>query len=396
MPNQQRPLSVCMLTSRFPPDHGGGALQAMRLCHKLAERQVRTFVISGHMGGQIIAEHVEGIAVTRLPLSAHGGLALLPVYAKRLARLLARRHDYDLIHAHAIHHHAYAGFLAARLLGKPAIAVLTGMHADTPARIRQRRLGGLQQRCLSLATRLIALSQELYEQAVQEGIPTSQLVRIPNGVDTHLFRPVDGPEQRRLRQTLGLPQEALIAVFVGAVRHIKGLDVLAKAWPTLATTLPDLHLYLVGPYRQQEHWELDPVYNDELQRLFACTATGRLHFVGQVSHVATYMQAADLFVFPSRSEGMPNALLEAMACGLPFVATRLGCMVEMAPLCQQPYLVPVDDVAALTQAFFALAQDVATRRRLGAAARQMVEQHWSLDAVADRYVELYHQLLEKS
>jgi len=62
----------------------------------------------------------------------------------------------------------------------------------------------------------------------------------------------------------------------------------------------------------------------------------RIHFVGQVSNVLDYLQAADLFASPSCSEGMPNALLEAMACGLPFVATRLGCIEEMAPPEQRP------------------------------------------------------------
>ncbi|RMF29656.1 MAG: glycosyltransferase [Chloroflexi bacterium] len=120
-----------------------------------------------------------------------------------------------------------------------------------------------------------------------------------------------------------------------------------------------------------------------------------VRFVGMVADPTPYLQAADLFVFPSRQEGMPNALLEAMACGLPFVATRLGCIEEMAPSEQHPFLVPTDDVEALTEAITSLARDADTRRELGIAVRRTVEMRFSLNAVADQYLTLYRQLLEE-
>lgn len=89
----------------------------------------------------------------------------------------------------------------------------------------------------------------------------------------------------------------------------------------------------------------------------------------------------------------PNGVIEAMACGLPFVATRLGCIEEMAPCEQWPYLVPVDDADALAEAIIALAQDADARREVGTAVRRAVEARFSLDEVADRYVELCRYLL---
>jgi glycosyltransferase involved in cell wall biosynthesis len=385
-----------MLTTRLYPDHGGGALQALRLCRKLSEREVETFVITGHKSRETTVEQIEGIPITRLPLPQREGIAVLPFYARTLKQLIARRHQYGLIHAHAIHHHAYAGFLAGRLLGKPAIAKIAGLGADTPDRIRSRHLGSLQVRLMSLATHLVVTSDELYKQTIHEGFPADRVVRIPNGTDTHRFRPVDDVERARLKRTLGLPDQALVVVFVGAIRPVKGLDVLAQAWPRLVASAPSLHICLVGPYRKEEHWGVDPEYVNELKGLLGAgdDSASRVHFVGQVSNVVDYLQAADLFLLPSRSEGMPNALLEAMACGLPFVATRLGCIEEMAPPEQQPYLVPVDDADALEEAIITLAHDADIRRKLGAAVRQIVEARYSLDAVADRYLELYTGLLE--
>ena len=83
-----------------------------------------------------------------------------------------------------------------------------------------------------------------------------------------------------------------------------------------------------------------------------------------------------------------------MACGLPFVATRLGCIEEVSPVELRPYLVPVDDTDALAEAIIDLARDPDARCDLGAAARRTVEMRFSLDTVADRYVELYRDLLE--
>lgn len=384
-----------MLTTRFYPDHGGGALQALRLCQELAKREVNAFVVTGHEDDTVVEHAVQGIPIIRLPLPRREGAAVLPFYARGLGLLAARRREYDLVHAHAIHHHTYAGFLAGRLLGKPAIAKISGW-SDTPARVRSRYLGGIQLRLMSLATRLVATSQELYDQIIEEGFPASCVVRIPNGTDAQLFHPVGDLERARLRRDLGLPAQALIAVFVGAIRFVKGIDVLASVWPRLAASVPDLHICLVGPYQKGEHWGIDPEYVEELRRLFTFRdgSDSRIRLVGQVRNVSDYLQAADLFVLPSRSEGMPNVLLEAMACGLPFVATRLGCIEEMAPPDQRPYLVPVDDADALAEAIVALARDADIRQELGAVARQAVEARFSLEAVTDRYVKLYRDLLE--
>ncbi len=384
-----------MLTTRFPPDHGGGARQALNLSRKLAERRVESFVITGHRGRETITDQVAGIPVTRLPLPRGEGLAVLPFYARLLQQLIARRGAYDLIHAHAVHHHAYAGFLVGRLLGKPAIAKIALLGHDDPASIGQRRLGSVQLQMLRRASVLVATSREMTQAVRAFGWPDHRLVHIPNGVNTENFRPLPPDARAGLRRQLALPEEAFIVTFVGLVARRKGLHTLARAWPHVKETCPNALLLLVGPCLQAEHWGVDEGYVAEVKAILAeRDVHGSVRLVGRVSNPEAYLQASDLFALPSRSEGMPNALLEAMAGGLPFVATRLGCIEEMAPPEQQPYLVPVDDADALAEAIIVLARDPDERRRLGTAARRTVEERYSLDTVADRYVELYRELLE--
>lgn len=383
-----------MLTTRFPPDYGGGARHAFHLCHKLAERGVETFVITGHRAQSTMSDRIEGLPVLRLPLPRHEGVGVLPFYAQLLRLLISRRHSYDLIHAHAVHHHAYIGFLAARLLGKPAIAKIALLGHDDPASIARRRLSSAQLRMLRQASMLIATSVEMVQAVTAFGWPVHRLAYIPNGVDTDRFRPLSDT-RADLRARVKLPADAFVVTFVGLMVRRKGVHTLAYAWPKVKQTCSDALLVLVGPCSKNEHWGVNGGYIAEVKEILTESGVNSsVRFVGQVSDPKAYLQASDLFVFPSRSEGMPNALLEAMACGLPFVATRLGCIEEMTPPEQQPYLVPLDDADALAEAIITLAQGADIRRKLGAAVRQIVESRYSLDAVTDRYLELYTELLE--
>lgn len=388
-------IHVLMLTTRFPPDYGGGARHALHLCHKLAERGVKTSIITGYKGRGVSTDLVEGIPVTRLPLPQQEGMGVLPFYIQLTRLLLARRHDYDLIHAHAVHHHAYAGFLAGQLLGKPAIAKIALLGHDDPASFARRRLGSVQLWLLRQASVLVATSQEMVQAVRAFGWPAHRLVHIPNGVDTDLFCTLPPEARAALRTRLEIPGGAFVVTFVGLLAHRKGIHILARVWPKVKQAFPNALLLLVGPRSKDEHWGVNEGYVGEVKAILSERGMNDgVRFVGQVTNPEAYLQASDLFVIPSRSEGMPNALLEAMACGLPFVATRLGCIEEMSPPEQLPYLVPVDDADALAEAIIALARDADTRRKLSAAVRQTVETRFSLDAVADRYVELYHDLLK--
>jgi len=389
-----RDLRVLMLAARFPPEYGGAAHQALHLCHKLRQCGVSVSVITGYRGPRVMSEWVEGIPVTRLPVPHRLGLGVLPFYVRLLRLLIVRRHEYDLIHAHVLHHHAYVGFLVGRLLRKPAIVKIALLGYDDPASLRYRRMGSIQLWLMRYARMLVVTTQEMAEAVTAFGWPAQRMARIPNGVDIERFRPVTDAVRDALRARLGIPSDALVVTYLGVIDQRKGIHTLARAWACVKQAQPQALLLLVGPCSKGEDQGIDEGYVKEIEAaLGGSDVKPRIRFTGRVSDPEAWLQASDIFVFPSEGEGMPNALLEAMACGLPFVATRLGCAVEMAPLEGQPFLVPVEDPDALAKAIITLARDADARQRLGLVVRQTVETRFSLDAIADSYLDLYQKLL---
>jgi glycosyltransferase involved in cell wall biosynthesis len=119
-----------------------------------------------------------------------------------------------------------------------------------------------------------------------------------------------------------------------------------------------------------------------------------IHLVGQQEEVQRFYQTADVFVLPSRMEGLPNALLEAMACGLPTISSLLPGVSEVIEHNTNGLLVPPDDREAISDAVLRLLENPDVAQRLGNAAHQTIMKHYSLDVVADRYVHLYTSLAE--
>ncbi len=226
------------------------------------------------------------------------------------------------------------------------------------------------------ADRILVNSRAALEEEVAAGTPRHLLAHVPNGVVAEETAAVP-------RDELGLPPGPL-AVCVGQLEHIKGHDVLLAAWPAVRARVPGAHLVLVGegPRRQAL-----------AAQARATGVAGAVTFAGFRSPAAPYVAAADVFVQPSRTEGMPNALLEAMARGRPVVATAVGGVPEVLADGREGRLVPSDSPPALADAVAGLLADPAAAARLGAAARAATMTRFSLASTVGETERLYATLL---
>lgn len=317
------------------------------------------------------------------------GLALLaaPLYLAAARRAVARelrRQRWDVVHAHWVVPNAVA---AAGATG--SVPLVVGLHGSDVFLAERWGVRALVARALRRARALTACSPELARRVEALGFDRARSRVIPYGVDVELFRP-DAGRRAAWRERLGVPPGAPLLLGVGRMATKKGFQVLVEALPALFAAAPAAHVALAGG-------------GDLLEPLRAASAawSGRVHFPGPVLHdqLPDLYRAADLFVLPAvhdaagNVDGLPNVILEAMASGLPVVASAISGIPLAVADGATGLLVPEGDVAALAAALAALAGDPGRRAALGAAGRARAVAELTWDAVAARYRDAYRLAL---
>jgi glycosyltransferase involved in cell wall biosynthesis len=364
----------------FRPHVGGAELQLERLVPLLARRGVRSEVITRASKGAPRVELIPGSTIRRTPLAGESPLAALVYVGAALAHLLRHRSRIDLVHAHGALSPATIA-LGGRLLGLPCLVTVLG--AGPPgdlARLARKPLGRLRSRLLFRSAAFAALSTELREELIERGVAPERVLTLPNGVDLSVYRPAGRDEREALRARLGLPRGGFVGTFVGRLHPVKDVDTLLGA----AARVPELTLVVLGNGPDRGRLEA------EAARLGLAE---RVSFRGGSDAVADFLRASDAFLLSSHGEGMSNALLEGMACGLPCLVSRsVGGAAELLGEGRGMPL-PDGDPEAWAAALRELRADPRLRERTGAAAAAHVAETLSLEAAADRLAGAYASLL---
>ncbi|MEB3329557.1 MAG: glycosyltransferase family 4 protein [Candidatus Sericytochromatia bacterium] len=339
----------------------------------------------------------------RLPALAAAGIRCHPIPISRrlldaghvltLARLwrLMRAERFDLVHVHTPIA-AALGRVAARLAGVPRVAYTAhGFYFHDEMAPGPRRLHIALERALGrLTDAMIAVSGEDAATAVQLGIlPAARVTHVPNGIDPGRFGQAPGAELAAWRARLGLPPDALVVGTMGRLVREKGFGELFEAIARLAPHHPRLHLLVVGDALASDR---DPFKEALLARVDAPPLAGRVHLTGFTDAVPTVLALMDVFALPSYREGLPVSILEAMATGLPVVATDIrGCREEVVAG-ETGLLVPTRDAARLAEALEQLLGDPDLRARMGAAGRARVAALFDERQACDQVVAVLERL----
>lgn len=368
--------------SNFYPAVGGTERQALALAHGLSRRHYSVTILTQTHQGAAAYERIMGLPVYRAIRPLGRGLLYCASYFLTVLGFLVRhRSTYDIIHAHHLYLDAMAAALVARPLRKRTLVKVASWGASGDlGRLQQLRLGRLGLRLLSRLDRCVAVSSQVREELLAHGFREAAVLTIPNGVDTTRFRPAEA--RAALRECLSLRGRTV--VFVGRLVPEKGLDCLLRAWSSLELAPADVLLLAGdGPERPALH---------NLARQLGIA--GRVRFLGKADEPERILQASDLFVLPSLTEGMPNSLLEAMATGLPCIATRVGGTPDLIAHGQNGVLVPPGDPKAVAEAMAHLLEYPREAAGLGLEARRTVEAAYSIDRIVDRYAALYRELTD--
>jgi sugar transferase (PEP-CTERM/EpsH1 system associated) len=300
----------------------------------------------------------------------------------RLARIM-RSYKPHIVHTR--NWGAIEAVLAAKLAGVPVVVhsehgYELDMFAGLPVRRRVfRRVA------YAMADAVFALTRELREfHARQARVSPESIGVIYNGVDTERFAP-NRESRMALRAELKLPENSFVVGSVGRLVPIKDHLTLLKAAAKFAETGMDVRVLLIGSGPERE----------KLQREAAGSLPGRVCFEGDSDRVPEMLNAMDVFVLPSLGEGMSNTLLEAMACGLPVLATNVGGNPEIIENDSNGCLFAPRDVQWLAEKLRILASDRELARRMGAAARRRTTETFSLTRMIKNYREFYFDLVAR-
>lgn len=400
-----QPPRLCLLTETFHPVTGGGENQARSLARELERAGCEVTVLTRRTdAGLKRHELLDRVQIDRLPPTGPGQLRKWGLVVSAFIALWRRRQSCDLILVCGFRVLGLPAVIAGRLLRKPCV-----LKADTLGELSGEvfgagldRLGmgrwkpvmrgvfSLRGRLLRRATAFVAISAPVANELVACGIEPGRIHRIPNLVDTAVFRPAGAAEKRALRTKLDMPVDARIATFTGRLEATKGVSALLAAWARIAAEYPNAHLVLVGSGGLGQH-----NCEAELRDAVARQSLGRrVTFTGSVDNVADYLRASDLFVFPSRREAFGVSVIEAFACGLPVIATSAGGLADIVRDGKNAIVIPVDDIDALHAALDRAMRDPLTA--LGAAGRNDALRRYSRTAVASAYLGLLERSLGRT
>ena len=367
-----------MAVPQYPyPVLGGLERQAHELAKTLQAHGVRVQAISGAIApGHPGTETVEGIPVHRIPWPQRKLLRFFRTPFDLFTVLFRERHSYDVIHLHQFSWFGAYVIVLAKALGKPILTKLPSVGSTSLPGIARSFLGTIKLALFKLTDSVVAMSEESLAELENAGFPYARILRTPNGIrllGNRLVSPGAGPESNVCR-----------VVFVGRISAEKQIDDLLHAWKLVthgAHGPVHLELWGSGPAEQ------------EMKAL--AEGLGLSHcvtFSGHIESVRERLEEMDIFVLTSVREGNSNAILEAMAAGLPVVSTRVGGTPMLVGAEGAPFLVDSGDRNALSARLLELINDASLRSRTGALMRERILRHFDIEIVARTYAAAYHLL----
>ena len=397
-------MKICIFTETYYPVVGGGETQARLLAEGLINNGHSVLILTRRSDATLKQHEKYGdLSVYRLAPIGNGQFKKWGLLLSSLPALVRLRDQYDLIFVSGYRIIGVTALLVGKLFRKPVVlkadsqGEMTGeffesglqkfrvSHSSLPFRL----FLGFRNVILKKADAFSAVSPEIASEWSSSKVPLNKIHLIPNGVDTTCFAPANAEQKSFLREKLNLPEAGVIAIYTGRLVSYKGLPLLLKVWDEIRCRHENALLLLAGT------GGLD-IHNCEAQ-LHDYVTFARLEknvwFLGSVQNIPEYLQAADLFVFPTENDAFPSSVIEAMACGLPIVTTPVGAIKTIVVHQETGLIVQPGDRQQLYEALVAIISNKALGSRLGQSGRQIVEQRYSTAKTVGKYLSLFESIL---
>ncbi len=382
----QSPIRVALYSMQGAGTHYAGAgMTAYRMYSKAPPGLFRIGLV--HASAQ---QQVHGLYDEQVFLGAlgQGALRQFALHRRSLTWIRANAKRFDVFHGMDGYQITASAALAAEKLGTPAAITLATHRADLADKTGWKRLLGVQRRrrnMLKSISAVIATSLAIEDELREYGFPQSKIVRIPYGVDTDLFHPATDEIKRAMREELGWPDLPTV-LFAGVMDDRKRPHLLVQAIEILRGEGHEIHAVFAGPFK-------DPAYEARFREIVrSCDAARSVSLLGFQSDMAELYRAADMLTLPSRAEGLPNAVLEAMASGVPAIVTAISGTVDLIDDGVQGRLIE-PDLHAMAQAISDYLRNPALIAAHGRAGRERIESAYSAQAVVRSHEQLFRRMM---
>ena len=397
-------MKICIFTETYYPVVGGGETQARLLAESLIANGHPVIVLTRRSSASLKSyEKCDDVPVYRLRPVGSGQLKKWGLLLSSFPALVRLRDQYDVIFVSGYRIIGLTAILVGKFFGKRVVLKADSQGAMSGEFFESglRNLGssrssfafrlflGFRNLMLKKADAFSAISSEIASEWISNNVAPNKIYLIPNGVDTSRFAPVDLGQKSSLRAKLNLPQNTKIAIFTGRLVSYKGLPLLLKVWREIRCKHENVLLLLAGT------GGLD-IHNCEAELHEYVKSTGLdkdVIFLGAVQNVPEYLQAADLFVFPTENDAFPSSIVEAMACALPVVATPVGAIKVLVTHRETGLLVQVGNFDQLFDALDSLLSDRVLAYKLGQAAWQTVQNQFAIETITKQYLSLFRTTL---
>jgi glycosyltransferase involved in cell wall biosynthesis len=397
-------MKIVFVTYHFWPPHFGGELKiSIERFQTLVERGHSVTVLTSGVPGLPKQETRDGIKIIRSPMVADSRLArgvrrlVFPVWVASVMRNL----EFDIVH-----HGGTGGvgvlsnFLGMSMVNntahrKGARTVIVHSLADTEEEMFSVR--GLQRQIRNLYLKktdaIVSVSPALHE-GVKQVFPENS-TEINNCIRDDLFFPIPQKERKKFREEHQIKEGEVVFSFLGSVCKRKGIDLVLKSFLVMQEQFPNWLLWVIGPKNKQENQNVD---DEEIDKLLEQMEDNQstIHFWGRIEdrkELAKILSSSDIFVFPTRKEGMPLAPLEALAAGTPIIISRIPGVTDLVNLDGKTGLyVEVNNLESLKAAMIQLGTNAKLRRLMGEAAHQRIKENFGWEKHIDEWESLYTSL----
>lgn len=378
-------MNIALLSEKYTPDIGGLAISTERIAHLLASagHKVRVFCPTPSLSPSEERTLIQnGVSVTRFGAHKRVDDTLVDWF-----ELIVEGHErtpFDVLHAYFLTRAGFVAAYAGKYLNLPSVVSIRGNDIERAAFDPSKFSHILY--ALQNATAVTTNASVLLKKA--KAFTEREIDLIPNGIDVDHFKPVE--KNKRLAEALGLDtgkvKEDRVVGFVGELREKKGISALLRAYAQV-NKIQSAALLVVGDVRAGE----DKKLFDDLK---SSIPNSKISITGYVSNhdLPSYYSLMDVLVHPSLRDGMPNALLEAMACEKAVIATPVGGALDVLDDCENGQIVPINDINSLTRIIQEVLSDKILQKKLGRSARRTIQGKFTLQNELDGNLTVYRKL----